>query len=109
LPQLGRGEMIAPMQEWTSDERLAMRELHQFLAETAESTPVCAGVSDVIFAGDRDAVLTAVKRYPELLTDRGDAAFRMAALMTAMMSPGRLTDVVQRARADIQAIREASA
>ena len=86
-----------------------MAGLRQYLERTAETTPVCAGVSDVIFARDRDAVLMAVEQYPELLTDRGDAAFALASMMAASTSPGRVSEIVDRARASVQAIREARA
>ena len=84
-----------------------MKGLEEFLTGAGE--PVMAGVAEVIFARDRDAVLAAVERQPELLTDRGDAAFRIALMMTEMTSPGRLADTVRRAQASVQAIREARA
>ncbi len=86
-----------------------MYQLETYFDRAAVTTPFCAGVSDVLFAFDRGGVLAAVEKYPELLTDRGEAAFRVAVLLMEQMCPGRLAQLVTRSAASIQAIREALA
>src|SRR4051794_22102902 len=66
-----RGEDSSAL-KFTPNELVAMQHLKEYLDSRAEQKPFFAGVSEVIFAQDREAVLSAVERFPELLTDQGD-------------------------------------
>jgi hypothetical protein len=94
-------------QNWKPEEVVALHHFSELINSMAQTEPFMAGVGAVFFARDRDAVYAALRDYPELLTDRGNAAFELAAGWMELVSPGRLTDMVKRAGADVQAIREA--
>jgi hypothetical protein len=94
-------------QGWTPEEVVALYHFNELINSLAQTEPLIGGVGAVVFARDRDAVHAALREYPELLTDRGDAAFEMAVFWMKKVSPGRLTDMVKHAQADVRAIREA--
>jgi hypothetical protein len=95
---------------WTRRELIALQAVHSLLVEQlARTTPLSVGVWAVLSAPDRDGFLAAIERYPELLTDKGEAGLRIVELFTVQLDVPRVTEWVKRTQAAVQAVREARA
>lgn len=92
---------------WTARERHAIAGIRDYLDQIEGNTPVACGISEALYAPDRGALLSAIDRYPDLLTDKGAAFFEVVALFTEMLGEPRVTAAVRDRQAVVQAIREA--
>lgn len=88
---------------------IAFQAVEDYLRGLASTEPLMGGLADVIFAPDRQAVLTAVEHCPDLLTDRAEAGFSLVALLATDLGTPRVTEVIERSRASVQALCEARA
>jgi hypothetical protein len=84
-----------------------MAGVRDYLNQIKGNTPVAAGISEVLFAADRDELLAAIERCPDLLTDKGAAGFELVATMAAVMGGPRVTEAIRQRKATVEAIREA--
>jgi hypothetical protein len=83
--------------------------IRDYLTRIKEKMPSATGIYDVLFAPDRDALLAAIARCPELLTDQGAAGFNIVAGMAEMLGEPRVTEAIRQRQATVQAIRETRA
>jgi hypothetical protein len=92
---------------WTAGELNALNGIRNFLTRVKGQNSITAGAYEVFFASDRDGLLAAIERCPELLTDQGAAFFEVVTLMAQMLGEPRVTEAIRDRQASVQAIREA--
>ena len=95
----------------TEAEQMAAQVLCAHLAQvgafSSDSVAALAvGVLAVLLAPDRDGILAAIQKYPELLTDEGSALFRDAVIFSQQLGVPRVIEQVKLRQAEVQAIRE---